>query len=97
MHVASCFHKVHYVFNVVCNGMLYISVDNHILVGMKQSVYIEMPSLYLILSVTVVGIGRFVYLKGSSLNVIVLFIYVCVPAVMELVLLVYAHLWSGGA
>ena len=44
----------------------------------------------------VVGIGRFVYLKGSSLNVIVLLIYVCVRTVMELVLLVCAHLWSGG-
>jgi len=30
----------------------------------------------------VVGIGRFVYLKGSGLNVIVLLIYVCVLTVM---------------
>lgn len=97
MHVASCFHKVYYVFNVVCNGMLNISVDNHILVAMKQSVYVEMPNLYLILSVMVVGIGRLGYLKGSSLNVIALLIYVCVPTVMELFLFVCAHLWSGGA
>lgn len=44
----------------------------------------------------VVGIGQFVYLKGSSLNVILLLIYVCVLTVMELVLSVCAHLWSGG-
>jgi len=44
----------------------------------------------------VVGIGRFVYLKDSSLNVFVLLIYVCVLTVMKLVLLVYVQFWSGG-
>ena len=44
MHVASSCHSVEYVFSVGCNDMLNISVDNYILVGMKQTVYVEMPN-----------------------------------------------------
>ena len=94
MHVACYCHSVQCVFTVECNGMLNISVDNHVLCGMKQTVYVEM--LICISSVMVVGTGQFVYLKACSLNVIVRLICVCVLTVMELVLLVYAHLWSGG-
>jgi len=38
VHVACCCHSVQYVFNVECNGVLNISIDDHILVGMKQTV-----------------------------------------------------------
>ena len=43
VYVASCCRSVQYVFNVECNGMLNISIDNHIFVGMKQTVYVDMP------------------------------------------------------
>jgi hypothetical protein len=43
VHVASCCHSVEYVFNEECKGMLNISVDNHVLFGTKQTVYVEMP------------------------------------------------------
>jgi hypothetical protein len=48
LQCAVCFqcgvcYSVQYVFNVECNGILNISIDNHVLVGMKQTVYVEMP------------------------------------------------------
>jgi hypothetical protein len=43
VHVGCCWHSVQYVFYVGYNGMLNISGDDHVLVGMIQTVYVELP------------------------------------------------------